>query len=144
MQAQVSESRITPAGVTLRALIVGLTLITGYIHSTLGGLLFTMNALGYLVAAVAMIVPLGIAIRYRGVVRLGLIGYATATIIGWAIMGPRFTTAYIAKADELVLIAVLAVDFLRADGNPVWYVKGVVADALAFVGVRPATAGAKA
>jgi hypothetical protein len=144
MQAQVSESRITPAGVTLRALIVGLTLITGYIHSTLGGLLFTMNALGYLVAAVAMIVPLGIAIRYRGVVRLGLIGYATATIIGWAIMGPRFTTAYIAKADELVLIAVLAVDFLRADGNPVRYVKGVVADALAFVGVRPATAGAKA
>jgi hypothetical protein len=134
----------TPAGVALRALIVGLTLATGYIHSTLGGLLFSLNAAGYLVAAVAMIVPLGIAIRYRGVVRLGLMIYAATTILGWALMGPRYTTAYIAKADELVLIAVLAVDFLRADGSPIAYVRNVVADALAFVGLRPAGSGAKA
>jgi len=135
---------LTPAGVALRALIVGLTLATGYIHSTLGGLLFSLNAFGYLVAAVAMIVPLGIAIRYRGVVRLGLMIYAATTILGWALMGPRYTTAYIAKADELVLIAVLAVDFLRADGSPIAYVRNVVADALAFVGLRPAGSGAKA
>jgi hypothetical protein len=135
---------LTPAGVALRALIVGLTLATGYIHSTLGGLLFSLNAAGYLVAAVAMIVPLGIAIRYRGVVRLGLMIYAATTILGWALMGPRYTTAYIAKADELVLIAVLAVDFLRADGSPIAYVRNVVADALAFVGLRPAGSGAKA
>jgi hypothetical protein len=144
MDAHVSESRITPAGVALRALIVGLVLVTAYIHSTLGGLLFSLNALGYLVAAVAMIVPLGIAVRYRGIVRLGLIGYALTAIVGWAIMGPRYETAYIAKADELILIALLAVDFLRADGNPARYVRAVVADALAFVGLRPAGARAKA
>jgi hypothetical protein len=132
---QALESRNTPAGVALRALIVGLVLITAYIHSTLGGLLFSLNAFGYLVAAVAMIVPLGIAIRYRGIVRLGLIGYALTAIVGWAIMGPRYETAYIAKADELILIAVLAVDFLRADGNPVRYLKAVAGDALALVGI---------
>jgi hypothetical protein len=133
---QALESRNTPAGVALRALIVGLVLVTAYIHSTLGGLLFSLNAFGYLVAAVAMIVPLGIAIRYRGIVRLGLIGYALTAIVGWAIMGPRYETAYIAKADELILIAVLAVDFLRADGNPVRYLKAVAGDALALVGIR--------
>ena len=141
---QGSESRLTPAGVALRAIIVGLTLVTGYIHSTLGGPLFSLNAVGYAVAALAMIVPLGIAIRYRGVVRLGLIAYAATTIVGWALMGPRYPTAYLAKADELLLIAVLAVDFLRADGNPLAYVRSVVGDALAFVGLRPAAAGSRA
>lgn len=141
---QASDTRITPASVALRALIVGLTLVTAYIHSTLGGLLFSLNAFGYLVAAVAMIVPLGIAVRYRGIVRLGLIAYAATTIVGWWLMGPRYTTAYIAKADELVLIAVLAVDFLRADGNPVRYLKAVLADGLAFVGLRPAGAQSNA
>ena len=43
-----------------------------------------------------------------------------------------------------LLIAVLAVDFLRADGNPVSYVKVVASDALAFVGLRPAAAGSRA
>jgi len=125
--------------VALRALTVGLVLVTAYIHSTLGGLLFSLNAFGYLVAAVAMVVPLGIAIRYRGIVRLGLVGYALTAIVGWAIMGPRYETAYIAKADELILIAVLAVDFLRADGNPVVYLRAVVGDVLDLVGLRPST-----
>ncbi len=136
---QALESRITPAGVALRALTVGLVLVTAYIHSTLGGLLFSLNAFGYLVAAVAMVVPLGVAIRYRGIVRLGLVGYALTAIVGWAIMGPRYETAYIAKADELILIAVLAVDFLRADGNPVGYLRAVVGDVLDLVGLRPPT-----
>jgi hypothetical protein len=144
MHAQAIESRVTPVGLALRALIVAATLVTAYIHSTLGGLLFTLNATGYLVAAVAMVIPLGIAIRFRGVVRLGLIAYAVTTIVGWALMGPRYTTAYVAKADELVLIALLAVDFLRADGNPVAYVKAVVAEALAVVGLRPAGAASRA
>ena len=36
------------------AAIVALTLSTAYIHSTLGGPLFTLNAIGYVVAAVAV------------------------------------------------------------------------------------------
>ena len=42
-----SRSSVTPAAVALRVAIVGLALGTAYIHATLGGLLFTLNALGY-------------------------------------------------------------------------------------------------
>lgn len=113
-----SRTALRPSDVALRALIVGLALATGYIHSTLGGLLFTLNAIGYAVAAVAIAVPLVLAVRFRWVVRLGLIGYAATTIIGWAIQGPYFTTAYIAKAIEVALIVAVAIDFARHDGNP--------------------------
>jgi hypothetical protein len=122
-----TDRDLTVAGVALRFGIVALTLGTAYIHSTLGGMLFTMNATGYAVAAVAMIVPIALAIRFRWFVRLGLIGYALASIIGWAIMGPRYDTAYLAKAIEVSLIFLLVVDFLRADGNPVTVVRREIA-----------------
>src|SRR5688572_6623976 len=67
-----TERTLSPVDVALRVGIVGLALATGYIHSTLGGLLFTLNAVGYLVAAVAMVIPLSLAVRYRWLVRLGL------------------------------------------------------------------------
>ncbi len=143
MSARSDVPSLTVAGVALRALIVALTLGTAYIHSTLGGLLFTLNATGYLVAAIAMIVPLGLAIRFRWVVRLGLMGYATSTIVGWALMGPYYTTAYVAKAIELTLIAVLFVDFWRADGRPTRKVRSEIAKAVALLsGRRPSLAGA--
>ncbi len=103
----------------LRAAIVGLTLGTAYIHSTLGGTLFTLNAIGYVVLAVAMVAPIAIASRFRWVVRIALAGYAASTIVGWAIQGPFYSTAYVAKAIELALLVVLAIDFVRFDGNPV-------------------------
>ena len=64
-----SRTSLRPADVAIRAAIVALALSTAYIHSTLGGLLFTLNAIGYVVAAVAMIVPLAIAVRFRWIVR---------------------------------------------------------------------------
>jgi hypothetical protein len=135
----VSASRsLTPAGIALRLGIVALTLGTAYIHSTLGGLLFTLNATGYVVAAVAMAIPLGLAIRFRWVVRLGLMGYAATAIVAWAVQGPYYTTAYIAKAIEVALIVLLAVDFVRADGNPVDVVRREVSSGLAWVGARRA------
>jgi hypothetical protein len=130
--------------VAIRAAIVGLTLATAYIHSTLGGLLFTLNAVGYVTAALAMVVPLALAVRFRWVVRLGLIAYAMTTIIGWAIQGPYYSTAYIAKAIEIVLIALVAIDFARMDGNPVDVVKRELAAFGAFVGGRRGSAGAGA
>ena len=144
-----ANSRMTdrPLGLTdivLRVAIVGLVLATAYIHSTLGGLLFTLNATGYLVAAVALVIPIALAVRFRWVVRLGLIGYAAATIIGWAIQGPYFMTAYIAKAIEVTLIILLAVDFARMDGNPVNVVKSEFAQLSARLGRRPATGSAAA
>ena len=83
-----SRTSLRASDVALRALIVALVLGTAYIHSTLGGLLFTLNALGYVTAAVAMVIPLALAVRFRWVIRLGLIGYAATAIVMWAIQGP--------------------------------------------------------
>jgi hypothetical protein len=138
------RSSLRPLDVVIRIAIVGLTLGTAYIHSTLGGLLFTLNALGYLVAAVAVVIPLGLAIRFRWFVRLGLMGYAATAIVAWAVQGPYYTTAFIAKGIEVVLITMLAVDFARIDGNPVNVIKGELGLLAAKVGRRPATGQAGA
>jgi hypothetical protein len=109
----------SPLGLLVRAAIVGLTLATGWIHMTLGGVLFTLNGLGYVVAAVAMVVPIALAVRYRWFIRLGLIGYALTAIAGWYVMGPRYDVAYLAKGIEIVLIILLAIEVRAYDGNPV-------------------------
>src|SRR5437773_8790613 len=121
------RSALRPLDVVIRIAIVGLIFGTAYIHSTLGGLLFTLNALGYLVAAVAIVIPLGLAIRFRWFIRLGLMGYAATAIAAWAVQGPFYTTAYIAKAIEVALITLLVVDFARMDGNPITVVKSELA-----------------
>jgi hypothetical protein len=135
---------LTVAGIALRFGIVALTLSTAYIHSTLGGMLFTLNAIGYVVAAIAMIAPISLAIRFRWVVRLGLIGYAATAITAWAMMGPYYSTAYVAKGIEVALITLLVIDFLRADGNPVSVVKRELASGLAWVNARRAQGAASA
>ena len=139
-----SRTSFNTSDVVIRAAIVALALATGYIHSTLGGLLFTLNSIGYVVAAVAMVIPLALAVRFRWVVRLGLIGYALTAIIAWAIQGPYFQTAYIAKAIEVTLIVLLAVDFARHDGNPVSLVRRELASLVALVSARRASAPAAA
>ena len=58
-------------------------------------------------------------------------GYALTTIVGWAITGPYYSTAYVAKAIEVALIITLAVDFVRFDGNPVNKIRSEIALALA-------------
>ena len=122
-----TRTALRTSDVVVRAAIVALTLATGYIHFTLGGLLFTLNATGYAVAAVAMIIPLALAVRFRWVIRIGLIGYAATAIIGWAIMGPYYSTAYLAKAIEVALIVLVAVDFVRHDGSPISVVRSELA-----------------
>ncbi len=135
MQSSIPRST-TPVDAAIRVAIVGLVLGTAYIHSTLGGLLFTLNATGYVVAAAAMIVPIAIAIRFRWFVRLGLMAYAATAIVAWAVMGPYYSTAYIAKAIEVTLIVLLMVDFVRFDGNPVAKVRSEVRTALASLRAR--------
>ena len=138
-----ARTPLRASDVAIRAGIVVLALSTAYIHSTLGGLLFTLNAIGYVTAAVAMVIPLALAVRFRWVIRLGLIGYAATTILGWAIQGPYYQTAYIAKAIEVALIVLVAIDFARMDGNPITVVKRELAAFSALVTRRgPAGAGA--
>jgi len=131
-----ARTPLRTSDVIVRAVIVGLALATGYIHFTLGGLLFTLNAAGYAVAAVAMIVPLALAVRFRWIVRVGLMGYAATAIVAWAIMGPYFTTAYIAKAIEVALIVTLAIDFARHDGSPIAVARRELAAFSSLVGRR--------
>ena len=109
----------TTADIVLRVAIVGLTLGTAYIHLNLGGLLFTLNGIGYVVGAAAMVLPVALAVRYRWLVRIGLAGYAAATIVGWVIDPTFYPTAYLAKAVEVTLIVLLVIDFVRRDGNPI-------------------------
>lgn len=127
MSAHLTRTDVGVADAIIRLAIVALALATGYIHSTLGGLIFTLNAIGYLVAAVAIVVPLGLAIRYRWVIRLGLIGYAATTIGAWAVQGPYYSTAFLAKGIEVVLIVLLVVEVVRLDGNPVSLIRAELA-----------------
>ena len=122
----------------IRVAIVGLILATAYIHSTLGGLLFTLNATGYVVAAAAMLAPIALASRFRWFIRLGLMGYAATAIVAWVVMGPYYSTAFVAKAIEVTLIVLLAIDFVRSDGNPVAKVRSEVNAGLAFLRARRA------
>ena len=137
-----SRTALRPVDVAIRAAIVALVLTTAYIHYTLGGLLFTLNALGYVTAAVAMVIPLALAVRFRWFIRLGLMGYAATAIIAWAIMGPYFSTAYIAKAVEVSLIVLLAIDFARHDGSPVSVIRREIAAFNGFVARRAAAPSA--
>ena len=116
----------SPAGVALRAAIVVLAIATGWIHLTLGSPLFTLNAVGYFVAAVAMIAPLALAVRFRWFIRLGLIGYAATAIVAWFVMGPRYDVAYLAKAIEVGLIALLALEVRAYDGTPIRRIRQAV------------------
>ena len=86
-----TRSTTDPRFAILHAGIVGLTLTTAVIHASLGGLLFTLNA----------------------------IGYATfATVAGWLLFGARFGLAYVDKGVEVVLLLALALDIGLEDGGP--------------------------
>jgi hypothetical protein len=117
---QIMRSRA--AGALLTTAIVGLTLATAYIHSTLGGLLFTLNALGYLGLAglivIGAVAPVAIVTRFAWFPRIALIGYAAMTIAGYLVMGPYFTLGFIAKGIEVALVALLVVDVFRVYGSP--------------------------
>ena len=117
----------SPAAILVRLAIVALTVATGWIHLGLGGALFTLNGVGYLVAAVAMILPLSIAVRFRWFIRLGLVAYAVVAIVGWYVMGPRWIVAYVAKAIEVALIALLLLEVRSFDGNPIARIRRIAA-----------------
>jgi hypothetical protein len=112
------DGRRDAPSVLLRVAIVVLTLSTAYIHYTLGGMMFLANAAGYLVFAAAMVAPLGIASRYRWLIRAALIVFAVLTIGGWMMFGARIWLGYLDKGIEIVLIALLFVEMLRYDGGP--------------------------
>jgi hypothetical protein len=123
-----------PMGIIVAAIVV-LTLATAYIHLTLGGLLFTLNAIGYAALALAMIViavvPHPLVRRFDWMPRAGLAAYTATTIGAYLFMGPYFSLGWVAKAIEVAILALLMADVLRAYGSPV----GLVRAALVSVGL---------
>ena len=63
--------------------------------------------------------PIGIIVRNRWLVRVALLGFTAVTIVGWALIGPRFMLAYVDKGIEVALVALLVVEMFRYDGGPV-------------------------
>lgn len=122
MTARSTPEQRSVAGAVLTTAIVALTLATAYIHSTLGGLLFTLNALGYAALAVAFAVgaaaTMSIVVRFSWLPRIGLFGFTLVTILAWAMMGPRFDLAYLTKGIEVGILILLVVDVYRVYGGP--------------------------
>jgi hypothetical protein len=118
-------------GALLTAAIVGLTLATAYIHLTLGGILFTLNGLGYL--GLAALFAIGAAAshplikRFSWFPRLGLAGYAALTIAAYLVMGPYFSLGWIAKGIEAAIIVLVTVDVIRVYGSPMGFVRSALA-----------------
>ena len=118
-------SRETPragrvAGLILTVAIVELTLTTAYIHYSLGGLLFTLNGIGYAVLAASLVAvalhPGGLIGRFGWLPRIGLAGYTLVTIAGYLVMGPYFALGWIAKAVEVAILTLLAADLRNTVG----------------------------
>ena len=101
------------ADLVLTFAIVALALATAAIHAYLGGLLFLANAAGYTTLALALVVPVPFAHRFRPLVRIALLLFAAATIAGWVMFGARFDLAYLDKGIELALVALLLVAIAR-------------------------------
>jgi hypothetical protein len=111
-----------PLRALLRGGVVFLTLTTAAVHASLGGPLFTLNAIGYAGFAIALVLPGRIA-GIRWLVRLGLLGFTAATIAGWIAFGARFPLAYVDKGVECVLVVFLLIELWLEDGGPAGVVR---------------------
>ena len=138
MQRTQADTR--PMGIIVIA-IVELTLTTAFIHLTLGGLLFTLNAVGYAVLAAAMVVIVTVSHplvrRFDWLPRVGLVAYTLATIGGYLVMGPYFSLGWAAKAIEVAILTLLVADVLRAYGSPSGLVRAALASISLDRGTRP-------
>ena len=98
-----------------------LTAVTAYLHFSLGGQLFTLNAQGYVALAatygVAVLVPFPIVTRFAWLPRLGLAGYTLGTIGAYLWIGPYFSTGWIAKGVEVAIVALLLADLAGTYGS---------------------------
>jgi hypothetical protein len=109
-------------GLLLTLVISELTVATAYIHLNLGGPLFTLNGLGYLVLGVTYVVaavaPVHAIRRFGWLPRIGLAGYTLVTIGAYLVIGPWFDLGWIAKGIEVAIVGLLVVDMLNVYGSP--------------------------
>jgi hypothetical protein len=95
--------------------IILLTITTAIIHFALAfDWLFYANALGYLGLLALLYLPVPALARYRGIVRWLLIAFAAVTVVAWILIGMRGPLAYVTKAIEVLLIALLFLEGQQA------------------------------
>ena len=112
----------------LAGVILELTLATAIAHLTLGGMLFTLNGLGYLALGaaylVATVAPVPTLRRFAWLPSLGLAAFASVTIVAYLVIGPYFTLGWVTKGIEVAIVLLVIVDFLigtdagRTAGRP--------------------------
>jgi hypothetical protein len=102
--------------ILLTGVILELTLATAFIHSSLGGTLFLLNAVGYLALGVAYlgaaILPIEIFRRFSWLPRVGLAAFASVTIIAYLVIGPHFTLGWVTKGIEAAIVMLVIADLL--------------------------------
>jgi hypothetical protein len=142
MPGTIHNSRAwTALAVGLTLAIIDLTLITAYIHLTLGGTLFTLNAIGYAALATALIasaIPHPFVRRFTWLPRLGLAGYTAVTIGAYLVMGPYFTLGWVAKGIEVAILVLLTADLVRIYGSPAGLVRAALSSLRPGAGPIPA------
>lgn len=129
------------ADLVITIAIAASTVATAAIHAYLGGLLFLANAAGYTTLAIALVVPLSIARRYRWLVRLALLGFTAATMVGWVAFGARIPIAYLDKGIEALLVAFLVVQLYRLDGGPLEVARRLIGLARTVLGAMTGRGG---
>lgn len=100
----------------LQIAIILLALATAIIHIVLAIpetlIPFYLNGLGYIALVTALYLPQ--LSRYQNTIRWVLIAYTAFTVVAWVVVGQRNTIAYVDKAIEVVLLALLFMDGRRA------------------------------
>jgi hypothetical protein len=96
--------------------IIALAVATAVVHIVLAIptnlVMFYLNGLGYIGLAAALYLPQ--LAPYRRLIRYALMAFTVVTILGWAAFGERSTVAYVDKAIEVALLALLVMD-MRAE-----------------------------
>lgn len=112
-----ASNRLARAVLTL--VIVELTLATAYVHINLGGLLFTLNGLGYVGLAAAYVATAAVPAlrRFGWLPKIGLAGYAAITIGAYLVMGTYFSLGWVTKGIEVAVVGLVAVDLLSTYGD---------------------------
>ena len=118
MNANAAATRLVGRVLTLT--LIMLTLTTAYVHLTLGGTIFLLNGIGYLVLAagiVASTLPIPLVRRLRWLPRIGVAGFALVTIGAYIVIGPYFTLGLATKAIEVAIIGLVGADLVNTLGS---------------------------
>lgn len=106
----------TTPRILLTGVILELTLATAFIHLTLGGTLFLLNAAGYVALGAAYLVAAALPIpairRFGWLPRVGLAAFASVTIVAYLVIGPYFTLGWVTKGIEVAIVLLVIADLL--------------------------------